>query len=125
VGEDTLTAHRTNIDALSATWQMFLRKQHGDEWWPQLNEGLLSTIEQLEASGISVTPCLEEITIPTLVFQGGKDPFSGEMQGRAIEVAIPNSRLIYDPEGGHIFAWRDPDTFRETVREFLQTAGSG
>lgn len=119
VGEDTLAAHRSNIDALSATWQMYMRKQHGDEWWPQLNEGLLSTIEQLEASGISVTPCLEEIHIPTLVFQGGKDPFSGEMQGRSIEVSVPTSRLIYDPEGGHIFAWRDPEAFREIVREFL------
>jgi pimeloyl-ACP methyl ester carboxylesterase len=121
VGEDTLAAHRSNIDALSATWHSYLRKQHGDEWWPHLNEGLLATIEQLEASGISVTPCLEEIRIPTLVFQGGKDPFSAETQGRSIEVAIPTSRLIYDPDGGHIFAWRNPERFRETVREFLRS----
>ncbi len=122
VSEDTLSAHRTNIEALSASWQMYMRKQHGDEWWPQLNEGLLSTIEQLEASGVSVAPCLDNLRIPTLVFQGGKDPFSGEMQGRTIEVTVPTSRLVYDPDAGHIFSWRDPEGFRETVREFLRSS---
>jgi pimeloyl-ACP methyl ester carboxylesterase len=121
VGENTLNAHRNNIDALSEAWETYLRKQHGDEWWPRLSEGLLTTIEQLEASGVSVTPCLEDINIPTLVFQGGKDPFSAEVQGRSIEVAIPRSRLVYDADAGHIFAWRDPEGFREMVREFLRS----
>jgi pimeloyl-ACP methyl ester carboxylesterase len=120
VGEDTVAAHRHNIDALSEAWHMYMRKQHGDEWWPQLNEGLLATVEQLQTSGVSVAPCLEEIHVPTLVFQGGQDPFSAEVQGRTIEASIPRSRLVYDPDGGHIFAWRDPDAFRQMVGEFLQ-----
>ncbi len=123
IGSDTLAAHRNNIDALSASWHGYMRRQHGDDWWPQLNEGLLATIEQLESSGASVAPCLDDIRIPTLVFQGGKDPFSAEVQGRTIEAAIPEARLIYDADAGHIFAWRDPEGFRETVREFLHSVG--
>jgi pimeloyl-ACP methyl ester carboxylesterase len=121
VGEDTVNAHRKNIDALSEAWHMYLRKQHGDEWWPQLNEGLLATVEQLEASGISVAPCLDNIRIPTMVFQGGRDPFSAEVQGRIIEASIPEARLVYDADAGHIFAWQNPDAFRDMVREFLRS----
>ncbi len=121
VGADTVAAHRNNIDALSESWQTYMRKQHGDDWWPQLNQGLLDAITQLEARGDSVAPCLENIRVPTLVFQGGQDPFSAEVQGRTIEVAVPTSRLIYDAEAGHIFAWRDPAAFRTIVGEFLRS----
>lgn len=120
VGADTVAAHRNNIDALSAAWNMYMSKQHGEEWWPELNKGLLSTIEQLEQAGTSVAPCLEEISIPTLIFQGGKDPFSADVQGRMIYASIPDSQLVYDADAGHIFAWRDPEGFRETVRDFLR-----
>lgn len=121
VGQNTVNAHRHSIDNLAAAWQHYLRKQHGDDWWPQLNEGLLSTIEQLEASGQSVAPCLEDIHIPTLVFQGGRDPFSAEVQGRAIEATIPQARLVYDADAGHIFAWQDPESFQAIVRDFLRS----
>lgn len=121
VGEDTLAAHRNNIDALSAAWNMYMSKQHGEDWWPELNKGLIAAIEQLEKTGISVAPCLEEISIPTLIFQGGKDPFSAEVQGRILYASLPESQLVYDAEAGHIFAWRDPEGFREMVREFLHT----
>jgi pimeloyl-ACP methyl ester carboxylesterase len=121
VGDNTVAAHHKNIDALSASWHTYMRQQHGDEWWPQLNEGLLHTIEQLEASGSSVAPCLDNIRVPTLVFQGGRDPFSAEVQGRTIEASIPQARLVYDADAGHIFAWQDPDAFREIVRDFLRS----
>ncbi len=118
-GAETLAAHRDSVDNLSATWDAYLSKQHGADWWPHLNQGLLHVVELLEASRRPVVPCLEQITIPTLIFQGGQDPFVAAEQGRLLAERMPHARLIFDPDCGHIFAWRDPAGFREQVREFL------
>jgi hypothetical protein len=31
--------------------------------------------------------------------------------------------MVYEPEGGHLIAWRNPDAFRERVRKFLHEHG--
>jgi pimeloyl-ACP methyl ester carboxylesterase len=118
-GPETLAAHRDSVENMSATWDTYLAKQHGAEWWPTLNAGLLHVIELLEASRRPVVPCLADITIPTLIFQGGQDPFVAAEQGKLLAETLPNARLIFDAETGHIFSWRDPAGFRETVRQFL------
>ncbi|NJP05666.1 MAG: alpha/beta fold hydrolase [Chloroflexaceae bacterium] len=119
IGVETLIAHREGMEYLSPSWEHYLRNQHGHDWWPQLKTGLLDTIGQLAETMDSVTPCLAAIRAPTLIFQGGQDPFSHESQGREMAMTIPNAKLIYDPEAGHILSWRDPGRFRNTVREFL------
>jgi pimeloyl-ACP methyl ester carboxylesterase len=120
VSEHTVAAHRENMGNLGQAWELYMEKQHGEGWWPVLKRRLLTTIERLEQSGVSVAPCLDDIRVPVLVFQGGQDPFSPPVQGRAIEAAVSTSRLVYEEDAGHIFSWRDPDGFRETVRAFLK-----
>lgn len=120
VSPETLDAHRRSTGSMTATWQRFMRGQHGDDWWPQLNRGVETAIEQLEAKGTIVTPCLEQIRIPTLIFQGGRDAFVPDVQAYAVAEAIPGARVVYDPDAGHLLAWKDPAGFRETVREFLR-----
>jgi pimeloyl-ACP methyl ester carboxylesterase len=93
--------------------------QHGSEWWPRLRDGLMGVIEQLARSGDSVTPCLNTIQVPTLIFQGGQDPFCPEEQGRLIARTVRGARLVYDTHAGHILAWKYPSAFREIVRDFL------
>lgn len=119
---------RTNqesLDNISREWDKYMRSQHGDDWWPQLRAGARATMEQLATAGTDLVPCLERIAIPTLIFQGGQDRFCPEPQGRAIAAAMPNARLVYDAEAGHLLAWKDPDAFHATVREFLHAqAGS-
>ena len=38
---------------------------------------------------------------------------------RRYAAAMPNARLVYDAEAGHLLAWKNPAAFREIVREFL------
>jgi pimeloyl-ACP methyl ester carboxylesterase len=112
--------NRERTASFSREWNKYLGSLHGDDWWPRLRAGVVATMEQLEAAGTDLVPCLEQIAAPALIFQGGRDRFCPEPQGRAIAAAMPNARLVYDAEAGHLLAWKDPDAFRETVREFLR-----
>lgn len=123
VSPETVAAHHESTRTMSRTWHRYMRAQHGEDWWPQLNAGVESAIEQMEAAGTVVTPCIDDIRVPTLIFQGGKDPFVPDEQAHAVAEAIPNARLIYDPNAGHLLAWKDPAAFRETVRGFLHEIG--
>ncbi len=120
VTAETVAAHRAHVRAIGPVWERFLQKQHGEDWWQELQRGLLQVIEELAATGASVTPCLEYLTIPTLVLHGGKDPFCPPEEGQAIVASIPGARLIYDSGAGHILAWTYPVAFREIVRGFLR-----
>lgn len=119
IGPEALAAHRQRRATMTPAWERYMRAQHGDERWPQLIDGLLGAMEQLKASGVDVIPCLERVRVPTLIFQGGRDPFCPERQCRAVADAIPSAQLIFQPEAGHILAWQDTDFFRATVRTFL------
>ncbi len=119
ISPETLNAHRHRYATMTAAWDRYMRAQHGDDRWPLLRDGLLSAMQQLEASGQDVIPCLERIRVPTLIFQGGRDPFCPERHCRAVADAIPQAWLIYKDEAGHILAWQETDFFCDTVRKFL------
>ncbi len=123
VGPETLVAHRDGMSGIKGAWEHFMQVQHGGDWWPHLRDRLMETIEQFATTMDSVTPCVTEIVVPTLIFQGGQDPFVDATQGRELASTIPGARLVYDAEAGHILAWRNPPQFRETVRQFLREAG--
>ncbi|MCU0492921.1 MAG: alpha/beta hydrolase [Chloroflexaceae bacterium] len=119
ISPETVAAHHHSTASMSATWHRYMRSQHGEEWWALLNAGVQSAVEQLEEAGTIVTPCLETIAVPTLIFQGGNDPFVPNEQAYAVAEAIPHARVVYDPAAGHLLAWKDPAAFREKVRIFL------
>ncbi len=121
VSEATVAAHHHSRATISSTWDRYMRSQHGDEWWPHLRDGVDRAIAELHVSGTIVAPCLKKIQVPTLIFQGGKDPFVPNDQAYAIVSAIPQAHLVYDAKAGHLVAWRHPDAFRERVRHFLHT----
>lgn len=123
VSPATVAAHRRSTAAMSRTWHRYMREQHGDDWWPLLNQGIEATVGLLEHAGTLVAPCLEQITVPTLIYQGGRDPFVPDAQAYAIAQAIVGARLHYVAEAEHLVAWRDPAAFREQVRAFLQDHG--
>ncbi|HMO56304.1 MAG TPA: alpha/beta fold hydrolase [Roseiflexaceae bacterium] len=111
--------NRTSLETMSPEWNKYMHGQHGNDWWPQLRRGILATMQQLAAAGTDILPCLEQISIPALVCQGAQDAFCPEDQGRAIAAALPQGRLLYDADAGHLLAWKDPDAFRTTVGAFL------
>ncbi len=120
VGPETLAAHRDRRSSITPAWERYMVAQHGAERWPRLRDGLLTAMAQLEADGRDVIPCLENIRVPVLIFQGGRDPFCPARQCRTAADAIPRAQLIYKDEAGHILAWEDPAFFHETVCTFLQ-----
>lgn len=119
VSRDTLLAHRARVRETSAAWERYMQGQHGEGWWATLQAGLLTVIERLEGTGEIITPGLSQLRIPTLIFQGGRDNFCPEAQGRAIAAAIPGAQLRYEAEAGHVIAWHDPAAFCEEVKTFL------
>jgi pimeloyl-ACP methyl ester carboxylesterase len=119
----TVEAHHQSTAAMSPTWHRYMAGQHGEEWWPVLNASVERAIELLAEDETIVAPCLDQIAVPTLVFQGGKDGFVPDAQARALVAGIKGARMVYEPEGGHLIAWRNPDAFRERVRRFLHEHG--
>lgn len=120
VSTATVAAHHQSRATISATWERFMRQQHGSEWWPQLQDGVDAAIARLAESQTPLVPCLGYINVPTLIFQGGRDPFVPDTQAYAVADQISGAQLHYDPEAGHLLAWKDPAGFREVVRSFLR-----
>jgi pimeloyl-ACP methyl ester carboxylesterase len=120
VSAATVTAHQQSRATISPTWERFMHQQHGADWWPQLQDGVDSAIGQLAASETPLIPCLDYINVPTLIFQGGRDPFVPDTQAYAVADHISGAQLHYDPEAGHLLAWKDSVAFREMVRSFLR-----
>lgn len=119
VTQQTVEAHHQSTANISPTWDRYMRGQHGEEWWPVLSREVERTIEELAAAGTVVAPCLDQIKVPVLVFQGGKDSFVPDAQANAVVSQIAGARMVYEAEAGHLLAWRNPDIFRERVRRFL------
>jgi pimeloyl-ACP methyl ester carboxylesterase len=119
----TVDAHHKSTAAMSATWHRYMGGQHGEEWWPQLNAGVERAVELMAAARTVVAPCLDAIAVPALVFQGGNDPFVPDAQARVVVAGLKGARLVYEPEAGHLIAWRNQDVFRERVRRFLHEHG--
>jgi pimeloyl-ACP methyl ester carboxylesterase len=123
VAVETVAAHHTSTNTMSPSWDRYQRKMHGEDWWPVLNREVERTIEDLHVAGAVVTPCLEQIAVPTIIFQGGKDDFVPDQQAQAVLLGIRGAKMVYEPEAGHLLAWRNPDAFRERVRRFFEENG--
>lgn len=119
VSAETVAAHRNSTATMSPTWHRYMSGQHGADWWPTLNASVERAIEELHAEEVVVAPCLEQISVPTIIFQGGNDPFVPDAQARSVATGIRGAKLVYEAEAGHLVAWRNPDVFRERVRRFL------
>lgn len=119
----TVDAHHHSTDNMSPSWHRYMGKVHGEEWWPVLNDRVERAIEQMAAARTVVAPCLDAIHVPTLVFQGGSDPFVPDAQARIVVAGIKGARLVYEAEAGHLIAWRNSAAFRERVRRFMHDHG--
>lgn len=120
ITQATVDAHHHSTSTMSPTWHRYMGGQHGEEWWPLLNAGVERAVELMAEAETVVAPCLDAITVPTLIFQGGNDPFVPDAQARAVVEGIRGARLVYEPEAGHLIAWRNQEVFRERVRRFLR-----
>jgi pimeloyl-ACP methyl ester carboxylesterase len=119
----TVDAHHHSTANMSPSWHRYMARVHGEDWWPILNSRVEQVVEQLAVARTIVAPCLDAVSVPTIVFQGGKDPFVPDAQARVVVAGIKGARLVYEAEAGHLIAWRNPAAFRERVRRFLHEHG--
>ena len=63
-----------------------------------------------------------KITVPTLVISVEDDRFGTAATARDIAAAVPGSRLLIYPSGGHVWVGHDQDVWSE-VAHFLQEPG--
>jgi pimeloyl-ACP methyl ester carboxylesterase len=71
------------------------------------------------ASAQDVRDVLHHIDVPTLLLYGDRDVRAPMTVARALEAAIPTSRLVVLPAAGHVCNVEAPDEFNAAVRDFL------
>lgn len=71
------------------------------------------------AGGDLYRPLLAQVTCPTFVLHGAKDPLTPGLHAEAIHRAIAGSRLHIFPEGRHNIHLRYADEFNGLVHAFL------
>jgi len=81
-------------------------------------EGVVAALEAMMARPDS-TPLLATITVPTLVVAGGEDALAPEREVRAMQAAIPGSRLEVIAGAGHLANLERPASFNHVLSEFL------
>ncbi len=65
---------------------------------------------------------LDELTLPTLVVWGGRDTVVSPRYGELLRDALPDGRLLFLPETGHVPMCEEPDAVARAVLEIVQGA---
>jgi len=71
-----------------------------------------------------VRDVLPHVEIPTLLVYGNRDVRAPLTVAKALEAAIPRSRLVVLPDTGHLCNVEAPDEFNLAVRSFLHESSS-
>lgn len=71
-------------------------------------------------SRMDTTEALSQIKVPTLVIRGAQDKLIPEENSRALQGAIPGSRLVIIPKAGHFCNMENPEAFNEVLTGFLK-----
>ncbi|RDI95346.1 alpha/beta fold hydrolase [Meiothermus sp. QL-1] len=66
------------------------------------------------------TPLLPHIAVPALVLVGEEDTLTPPAEARAMNSAIPDSRMLILPEAGHLANLENPKAFNTALLGFLQ-----
>ena len=62
---------------------------------------------------------LASLVVPALIAWGEHDTYAMRADQDALKAAIPGSRLITYPDGGHAFHWENPDRFAADLVSFI------
>jgi pimeloyl-ACP methyl ester carboxylesterase len=126
-----------NRTTTKASFRMLLRfarpgfRAMPDEWleqtWSHFDAGTRDAVLALYRSAdprplIEAGAKLGELSCPSLVVWGGKDPYIGSDWGRAYARALPGSELEEEPAAGH-WPWIDRPELVDRVAAFLDGTG--
>jgi len=85
--------------------------------WREAFRGFLETPD--------FTPELARVTAPALIVWGDRDAYAADVDQEALRAALPASRLLVYPGGGHAFHWEDPGRFANDLLAFLYERRDG
>jgi 3-oxoadipate enol-lactonase len=81
-------------------------------------EGVVGALDAMRTRADS-TGLLASIDVPTLVIVGEEDAITPVKEARAMESAIPGSRLEIIPEAGHLSNVERPAAFNTALSDFV------
>ena len=88
----------------------------------KLRSAITAWAEPSNRGGIARTDFRDQLVrvrTPALVICGAWDPIISPRWSRALEVSLPESRLVQFPGSAHLPHLEEPDTFSRIVTEFL------
>lgn len=92
-----------------------------DENDPEL-QPLYAWRNQYQAQrAFDITPCLKEIKSASLIITGELDVFAQMSDAKTLHEGLPGSRLEVIPGAGHLFNFEQPETFHDTVINYLNS----
>ena len=63
------------------------------------------------------------ITAPTLIIWGARDELLPREDQKALQAAIPGSRLLEYEDTGHLVLWEEPDRVAADLVDFIDRLG--
>ena len=98
---------------------------------PQLVKGIRDIMLETSVQGVvgasmgmrdrpDSTSTLAKASCPVLIIHGADDQIIPLSESQAMQVQIPNSKLVAIPQGGHLANMEQPEAFNQAVREFIQ-----
>jgi non-heme chloroperoxidase len=78
---------------------------------------------KMTVQGLLADDCsgeLDKIRAPTLILWGDRDAILDRSDQEALAAAIPGSRLVVYPGGGHAFYWERPDRVASDLVAFVE-----
>ncbi len=115
-----LWAQLGDLDSVSPGWAEKLAHLHGERHWPVLLRNYsAAVIARFGSDGDIVYRRASEITVPTLIIQGGRDLINPPSLSEELQARIPDSeRVTLDCE--HWVQGQRPQEFNDTVLDFLR-----
>jgi pimeloyl-ACP methyl ester carboxylesterase len=95
-----------------------------DAVWEQFDQGTQRAILRLHRSTttqllVNTTATLDEVTQPTLIVWGDRDPWRTRADAEELAARLPNARLAAFQTAGH-WPWRDDRAAAQAIADFLR-----
>jgi len=103
---------------------------------PDLVEGALRMMRKMSPEDVAMVqrgmaeredsmPTLKTINVPTLILTGDEDILTGVPEAELMRRNISGSQMKVIAKAGHYSPWEQPEEVGKTIRQFLDSVGSG
>jgi len=118
----------TNLWAFKLSYRLLAPLYSSDKTWSAMMDRDVSRTK-LEAFFLSIgslrrtdlRPELNKVKVPVMGMYGPKDIVVHPKQWQPLKLGVPHSRIEIFPQAGHFIMLDEPQRFKETLRDFLDT----